>query len=227
MGLDGSNTHEISLSGFKSGIYTIVAKQPQSQTKITFSVGLQTVSGTIKAQTTKNAYLPGEGILVLGSTDPNTILNLELTDPDGKISKRKDIFSDKTGKFSDGTFRVPTDAKQGNWILKVKSGVKFIDAGFTVSGTIEKTFTIKLDKTEAYHAGDHMSITGTGADKSNTIIIQILDPNNVKIQELQTRSTNEGSFDTLWTIPTDKQSGKYTIKAVSGQVNAEASFDIQ
>ena len=227
MGLDGANTREISLSGFKSGIYTIVAKQPQSQTKITFSVGLQTVSGTIKAQTTKNAYLPGEGILVLGSTDPNTILNLELTDPDGKISKRKDIFSDKTGKFSDGTFRVPTDAKQGNWILKIKSGVKFIDAEFTVSGTIEKTFTIKLDKTEAYHAGDHMSITGTGADKSNTIIIQILDPNNVKIQELQTRSTNEGSFDTLWTIPTDKQSGKYTIKAVSGQVNAEASFDIQ
>ena len=227
MGLDGANTREISLSGFKSGIYTIVVKQPQSQTKVTFSVGLQTVSGTIKAQTTKTAYLPGEGILVLGTTDPNTILNLELKDPDGDITKRRDIFSDKTGKFSDGTFRVPTDAKQGNWILKVKSGVKFIDAGFTVSGTKDKTFTIKLDKTEAYHVGDNISITGNGADKSNTILIQILDSKNVKIEELQTRSTNEGSFNTLWTIPTDKQSGKYTIKVVSGQVNAEISFNIQ
>ena len=227
LGLDGSNSHELSLAGFKSGVYTVVVKQLQSQTKLVFSLGLQTVSGTIKAQTTKVEYLPGDGILVLGSSDPNIILSLELKDPDGKVTKHKDIFSDKTGKFSDGTFRVPSDAKQGNWILKVKSGVKFVDIKFTVTGTIEKLFTIKLDKSEPYHSGERMSITGTGGEKSHNVVILVLGSNSTKIQQLETRTTNDGSFKTLWTLPTDIQLGKYTVRANAGQPTAETTFEIQ
>ena len=224
--LDGSKTHEINLNGYKSGIYTIIVKQTQSQIKLVFSVGLQTTTGTIVAQTTKTEYLPGEGILLLGTTDPNTILNLEMSDPDSTIIKRKDIFADKTGKFSEGTFRVPADAKQGPWILKVKSGAKFTDVKFTVTGTIEKTFTVKLDKT-VYHSGDRIDISGIGGGKSQTVVITILDSKNVKVTELQIRSTRDGSFDTIWPVPSNTEPGKYTIKATVGQDTAEATFDLQ
>ena len=98
---------------------------------------------------------------------------------------------------------------------------------FTVTGTIEKLFTIKLDKSEPYHSGERMSITGTGGEKSHNVVILVLGSNSTKIQQLETRTTNDGSFKTLWTLPTDIQLGKYTVRANAGQPTAETTFEIQ
>jgi hypothetical protein len=227
LGLDGSKEHDLVLSEYKSGVYTAVIKHPQSETSLVFSVGLQTTTGNISIQATKPEYLPGDNILVLGSTNPNAILSLEMTDPDGKIIKKKDIFSDKEGKFSEGTFRVPSDAKQGPWIIKAKSGAKFADAKFTVSGTTIKTFNIKTDKTAPYKAGDYMTITGIGGGKTQTVIIIISDSKNNKITDLTMSSTKDGSFQTLWPVPQGMEPGKYTVKATVGAETAETTFDLQ
>ena len=227
LGLDGSKEHDLVLSEYKSGVYTAVIKHPQSETSLVFSVGLQTTTGNISIQATKPEYLPGDNILVLGSTNPNAILSLEMTDPDGKIIKKKDIFSDKEGKFSEGTFRVPSDAKQGPWIIKAKSGAKFADAKFTVSGTAIKTFNIKTDKTTPYKAGDYMTITGIGGGKTQTVVITISDSKNNKITDLTMSSTKDGSFQTLWPVPQGMEPGKYTVKATVGAETAETTFDLQ
>ncbi len=227
LGLDGSKEHSLVLSEYKSGVYTAVIKHPQSETSLTFSVGLQTTTGNIIIQATKPEYLPGDNILVLGSTSANAILTLEMSDPDGKIIKKKDIFSDKEGKFSEGTFRVPSDAKQGPWIIKAKSGAKFSDAKFTVSGTIAKTFTVKTDKTTPYRSADLMTITGIGGGKTQTVVVKISDSKNNQIVELTMSSTKDGSFQTLWPVPSGMEPGKYNIKATVGTDTAETTFDLQ
>jgi hypothetical protein len=227
LGLDGSKVHDLVLNEYKSGVYTAVIKHPQSETSLSFSVGLQTTTGNIVIQTTKSEYLPGDNILVLGSTNPNAILTLEMSDPDGKIIKKKDIFSDKEGKFSEGTFRVPSDAKQGPWLIKAKSGAKFSDAKFTVSGTAEKTSTVKVDKTTPYRAGDFMTVSGVGWGKTQTAVIKILDSKNNQITELTMSTTKTGDFQTLWPVPHGMEPGKYTVKATVGGDTAEVTFDLQ
>ncbi len=227
LGLDGSKVHDLVLDGYKSGVYTAVIKHTQSETQLVFSVGLQQSSGPILMQATKLEYLPGDSILVLGNTNPNVLLNLEMSDPDGKILKQKDIFSDKDGKFSEGTFRVPSDAKQGPWMIKAKSGANYAEAKFTVSGTIAKTFTVKTDKTTPYRSGDYMTIIGTGGGKTQTVVIKILDPKNIEITDLTMSSTKEGSFQTIWPVPSGMEPGKYNVKATVGGITAETTFDLQ
>jgi len=227
LGLDGSKVYDLILSQYKSGVYSAVMKHPQSETRIVFSVGLQTTTGNISIQATKLEYLPGENILILGSATPNSIISLEMTDPDGKKIKNKDIFSDKEGKLSEGTFRVPSDAKQGPWIIKAKSGSKFAEVNINVSGTATKTFNIKTDKTTPYKAGDYMTISGIGGGKTQTAIIVISDSNNNNVTELQINTTKEGSFQTLWLVPQGMVPGKYTIKVTVGIVTTETTFDLQ
>ncbi|NDB51358.1 MAG: hypothetical protein EB161_04260 [Nitrosopumilaceae archaeon] len=224
--LDGSKVYELKLDGYKSGVYTAVIKHTQSQAKVIFSVGLQAITGNISAQTTKKEFVPGDGILILGSTNANAILGIDLSDPDGKIIKHKDVFSDKEGKFSDGTFRIPSDGKQGHWLIKVKSGAKFADIDITVTGTVTKTFTIKTDKL-SYHGGDKMVISGTGGGKSQTTKITILDSKNTEITDLTLSSTKDGSFQTLWIVESGLEPGKYTVKVQLGGQNAETTFDLQ
>jgi len=227
LGLDGSKVFDLVLSQYKSGVYNAVIKHSQSETSVVFSVGLQTTTGNISIQATKPEYLPGDNILVLGSTNPNIILNLQMTDPDGKIIKNKDIFSDNEGKFSEGTFRVPSDAKQGSWVIKAKSGAKFAEVKFNVSGTAAKTFNVKIDKTTPYTGGDYMTITGSGGGKSQNGVIIISDSKNNNTVELRMSTTKEGSFQTFWSVPQGIEPGKYTIKVTVGAETTETTFDLQ
>ena len=226
LSLDGSKIYELKLDGYKSGVYTAVIKHTQSESKVIFSVGLQAITGNISAQTTKKEFLPGEGILILGSTNANAILGIDMTDPDGNLIKHKDVFSDKEGKFSDGTFRIPSDGKQGPWLIKVKSGAKFADVNITVTGTVAKTFTVKTDKS-SYHSGDKMTISGVGGGKTQTTKIIITDPKGTEITELTLSSTKDGSFQTIWIVQSGLEPGRYSIKVQLGGQNAETTFDLQ
>ena len=73
---DGRATYELDLSGYASGIYTAVIQKNNSQSSEKFSVGLQLGSGPIEAKTTQTEYNQGERILLLGSTNPNSLLNV-------------------------------------------------------------------------------------------------------------------------------------------------------
>jgi hypothetical protein len=229
LGADGSAEYSLNLSGYKSGVFNVVLNYLQTETNVVFAVGLQQGSGQITIQTTKQTYQLGDSILILGTTDkPNVLLTLEMKDPDGNVVKHKEAFSNKERKFSDGTFRVPSDAEQGTWIIKASSGTNFAEAKLNVVGTVTQAFVISVDKSTAYSVGDTMTISGSGGGETQTISIKIFDSNDVEIHNSDTIiSTNIGSFQMLWIIPSDIVPGTYKIQAKIGNEVAETTFSAQ
>ena len=122
---DARGTYELELTGYSTGVYTAVASKGSAQSSERFTVGLQTGSGEIKINTTKQEYNHGDSILILGDTGSNVLLTLTMLDPDGKKIKEIETFSDKNGKISEGSFRIPSDAKAGKWTMNAKSGSNF------------------------------------------------------------------------------------------------------
>jgi hypothetical protein len=227
LGLDGRKEYEVDLSGYKTGVYSAVLQYRQDEVDIAFSVGLQFGAGEIKVQTTKQTYLHGEAITILGTANPNILLKLAMIDPDGKIFRSKDLFSDKSGTFSDGTFRIPSNGKQGVWTIKASSGANYAEAKLTVSGTTDASFAIKTDKTTPYHGGQIMTISGTGGGRTQTTIISIQNSAGVEIQELIMSSTDEGTFQTIWPVPSGLEPGTYKINVSLGAETAEITFTLE
>ncbi len=227
LGLDGRKEYEIDLLGYKTGVYSAVLQYQKYEISTVFSVGLQFGAGEIKVQTTKQAYQHGESIVILGSTNPSILLKIDLIDPEGKVFRSKDLFTDKKGTFFDGTLRIPSSGKQGIWTVKASSGANHAETKLTVLGTIDESFTVKIDKTTAYHGGQIMTISGTGGGSTQTTIISILDPSNVEIQELVMSSTDEGAFQTIWPVPQGLEPGTYKIKVTLGAETAETTFSLE
>lgn len=227
LGADGSADYEINLNGYKSGVHSIVLKYLKSQVDEVFAVGLQQGSGKIIIQATKQTYQLGDSILILGSTNKNVLLVLEMSDPQGNVVKRKETFTDKEGKFSDGTFRIPSDAEQGIWTIKASSGTNFAETKLNVVGTVTQAFVISVDKSTAYSVGDTVTISGSGGGKTQTVIIKIFNSNDVEITELIVFSTENGSFQTFWLVPSDTVPGTYKIETKIANEIAETTFSVQ
>ena len=83
-------------------------------------------SGTILLKTVKDVYLPGDNIIIIGTANSNTLLQIYLTDPSGVVSKSLNVFSDKTGHFSSFDFKIPSVATPGTWKLEAISGVNHV-----------------------------------------------------------------------------------------------------
>ena len=227
LGLNGQKDYEIDLSDYKSGVYSVILKYQKFQANEIFTVGLQTgAAGEIKMQATKQTYQQGNGILVLGSAKPNSLLNLKFTDPSGAIVRHKEIFTDKNGKFSDSTFRVPADGVQGVWTVRAESGANYANVPINVVSTVDKGFTINTDKT-AYKPKDIIKISGSGGGKSQTVAVTISDSSGKKIVDLNTFTTSDGIFKVDWITPTDIPVGEYKISVKTGSNTAEVTFTIQ
>ncbi len=227
LGADGQKDYEIDLSDYKSGVYSVVLKYQKFQANEIFTVGLQTGgAGEIKMQATKQTYQQGNGILVLGSAKPNSLLNLKFTDPSGTLVRHKEIFTDKNGKFADSTFRVPADGVQGVWTVRAESGANYADVPINVAGSADKAFAISTDKT-TYKPKDIITITGSGGGKSQTVAVAILDSSGKKMVDLSTFTTSDGIFKVNWITPDNIQVGEYKISVKTGSNAAEITFTIQ
>ena len=119
----GSKTLDIDLTGYSSGVYKAVISNPTYQDTSKFSVGLSSGSGSITFSSTKLDYSPGDSILVIGNAGANSILNISLVEPDGKIINKIEIFTDKEGSFSTEMLGVPSNAISGVWQIKAQSGL--------------------------------------------------------------------------------------------------------
>lgn len=226
LGPNGSADYFIDLTDYKAGVYSVVLKRLDTQVTERFGVGLQLGSGPITIQTTKLTYQLGDAVLVLGSANSNVLITLEMSDPDGKVVKKTQTFSNKEGIIKDSSFRIPSDAKQGTWKIKASSGSNYSDVPLNVVGTVEQGFVISLDKSTPYHGGDKMTITGNGAGATQNAIIEIKDSSDVKIQELTIYTTSIGSFQTFWDIPAEIAPGSYKVTTTVGSDTAEATFTI-
>ncbi len=226
LGPDGSATYNLPLNGYGSGAYSVVITRANTQYSQVFTVGLQTGSGPIEIHTTKDTYISGEAVLILGNSDKNILLTITLTDPDGNIVKRKETFTNKVGVFSESSFRIPLTANDGTWIIAVTSGTNSAKVDLKVTKELTKGLTIKTDKDqEGYHSGNKMIISGHGA-AGKTVVLDILDSGNDVVQELKVTTTGTGSFETLWIVPTEIEPGTYKIKAKDATQTAETTFNI-
>ena len=185
---DGRGEYELQLRGYTSGIYTAVIQKGNSQNSETFSVGLLMGSGTIDAKITQSEYETGERILLLGKTNPNSLLQATLIDPSGKEIKTVEMASNSVGMFTEERLRIPSNAELGVWKINVASGSNLDPIEFTVFSKITEGMTVKV--TEKIQVGEIIKIE-----------IKIFDITleDYHILRLNNRFSNfEGSFQSIY-----------------------------
>ena len=223
---DARGTYELELKGYSAGVYTAVASKGSAQSSERFTVGLQTGSGEIKINTTKQEYNHGDSILILGDTGANVLLTLTMLDPDGKKIKEIETFSDKNGKISEGTFRVPSDSKAGTWTMSAKSGSNFHNIEFEVLAISTEGMVVSVTEGQQIGGvGESINIQVFGAQYNVTI--EIVNEDDKVIEVLEFPSSSTGEINQPWIIPKDIEPGRYTIKAEDAFNNAETTFEIK
>lgn len=224
---DGRGTHTLDLKGYSSGIYTAVASKGNAKSTEIFTVGLQMGSGAIKINTTKVAYHPGDPILVLGDTGSNVLLTLTLMDEDGKVIKVKETFSNKNGRISESSFRIPSDAEPGAWTLNAKSGSNYDNVKIDIVTSAAEGMVVSVER------GEKIVSTGTetiqikvfGAEQNVEIVI--MSESGEVIGELDGVITSGGKINMVWPIPKDTEPGTYTIRVSTASDSAETTYELQ
>ena len=223
---DGRATHSINLDGFSSGIYSAVISKGSSQSSEVFAVGLQTGSGEIKINTTKQSYRSGDSILILGDTSANILLTITMTNPDGDEIKTRETFSDKNGKITESTFRIPSDTVAGTWTITAKSGSNFDTIEIEVHSVSQDEMVVQVEAGQEIPGyGKTINIHVFGA--KHTVTLEIIANDGEIIEELTFPASAEGEINQPWIIPKDTEPGTYTIKVSDAFNVAEAEFEIQ
>ncbi len=222
---DGRHVYTLDLEGYSSGIYSAVASKGSAKSTETFTVGLQTGSGEISISTTKINYEPGESILVLGETKPNVLLTLTLTDPDGNEVKTIETNSDKNGKVTEDTFRVPSEAKSGMWTIHAKSGSNFDTIEIEVAALkVEGLVIFVEDGMVIPGVGKTIEIRVLGAEQ--LVSIEIASDEGEVIEELSFPASDEGKVIQPWVIPPGTEPGTYTFTAKDAFNTAETTYEV-
>ena len=225
---DGRGSHSIDLAGFASGAYTAVISKGSAQSTEIFTVGLQVGSGEIGINTTKEDYNPGDSILILGDTGSNVLLTLTLIDPNGNEVKIKETFSDKNGKITESSFRIPSDAIPGLWTINAKSGSNFDNDEIEVLGSIDGGMVVSVEEIidpETAYLGKQIIFEVTGA--SQTVTIEVIAEDGEIIGELSFTASSQGEINLPWLIPQDTEPGIYTIKVSDAFNSAETTYELE
>lgn len=223
---DGRKTYSLDLSGYSSGAYTAVVNKGSSKSSEIFTVGLQAGSGEIEISSTKLDYRPGDAILVLGKTNSNVLLTLELIDTEGVVWKTKEIFSDKEGNIKGGELRVPSKAKPGIWTIKAQSGPNLDKTEIEVITSVEEGLVVTVSQgMEIPGFGKSINIKVVNAIQSVQIQI-IASDGSVLVTLPSFPASGNGEVKQPWFIPKGTEPGTYTIKVNDAQNTAETTFDI-
>ncbi len=215
------------MTSYTPGIYAAVVSHAEEKVEQPFAVGLSSTTGQISLNTVKDSYLPGDNIIIIGTTaNSNSLLQLSLTDPNGQVVKTVQTFSDKTGHFSSFDFTLPSIAIPGTWKLDGTSGVNHSSIPIIVKSSTQG-ITISLDRPSgAYTAGDIVTVSGSDAGVTASVEITI-NSNSTVIDKLPTSATNRGDYSTAWQVPRSVNPGIYTIEASSVTGKATISMTIQ
>jgi len=193
-------------------------------------------SSQITVSTDRSSYQNVDTVRVSGF-----IRNLETTNaidvgvvissPNGNIVSIKQF-----SPYSDGTYQIsfnlssPLWKALGEYTVKVEYGGQSAKTTFYLTGSTStphpsptSNLNVGTDKT-SYKTGEMIEIKGEGAKRSEKIILNIMSNRGQVIEELSIRSTNDGSFSTIWIIPNDLDSGTYTIKVFDSYNTATTSF---
>ncbi|KAF6246421.1 biofilm-associated protein [Nitrosopumilus sp. b3] len=221
---DGRGSHSLDLDGYASGVYSAVVSKGSAKSTEIFAVGLQVGSGEIDINTTKTEYHPGDPILILGNTSPNVILTISLWNPDEKQIKERESFSDKNGKISEESFRIPSDAKTGTWKIHAKSGSNFDTVELDVLAVTQEGMIVTIVDNPDTYLGKSKNIQIFGA--SQTVAIEILSSEGIVIENLSIPASKAGEINLPWFVPSETEPGTYTIKVSDAFNSAETTFEI-
>ena len=148
-----------------------------------------------------------------------------MIDPNGDEIKIKETFSDKNGKISEGSFRIPSDGIAGIWTINAKSGANFDNAEFEVLKDISEGMVVSVSEiVKLDQVNNFINIEVLGAEQ--TVTIEILDENGEIIEEISFPASDEGEIKTPWMIPKDTPPGTYTIMASDAFSSAETTFEV-
>ncbi|HJL67773.1 MAG TPA: biofilm-associated protein, partial [Nitrosopumilus sp.] len=182
-------------------------------------------AGTITINATKSVYLAGDSMVLLGDATKNSILVISLMDPDGNIIRDKNTFSDKNGRISDNSFKIPTDAKQGTWKIIVRSGSTSDSVEFEVLSTIEEGMTLSiLEGLEIDSEIKTITINVSGAQQNVTV--KILTDNGEMIDSFTSLASDQGNISLPWSIPSNVESGEYTVIVTDAFNTTQITFEI-
>ncbi|MEO9277457.1 MAG: hypothetical protein ABI340_06745 [Nitrososphaera sp.] len=228
LGSDGLATYSFNLTSYTPGVYSIVLTGSTSSKAVqSFAIGLTTNSGQINLSLVKDTYVPGDSIIILGTANANSILNLSLVDPSGVPVKTIQTFTDKSGHFSSFDFRIPATATPGTWTVDATSGLNHKSVNITVKSATQG-ITVRLDRDSGlYTRGDLVQITGSDAGATSTVIIKILGANSTEITRMQVTTTNRGDYSVEWKIPPTFDIGSFTVQASSSKGTASVNIRIQ
>jgi hypothetical protein len=224
---DGRGSYTLDLDGFSSGIYSAVISKGSAKSTETFTVGLQTGSGQIIISSTKLSYEPGDPVLILGETKPNVLLTLTLIDPDENEVKTKQTFSNKNGKITEDSFRIPSEAKSGIWKINAKSGSNFdlIEIEITAFQTEGMVITVE-DGEQIPGVGKTVTIKVIGAEQ--LVSVEIFSDEGELIHEFTPfPASAEGKLIQPWIIPPETEPGTYIFKAKDAFNNSETTYEVK
>jgi hypothetical protein len=220
----GKIKYLLDVSNYASGVYQIVVTKGNVQDSTQFSIGLQTASGPITLNTSKQVYVPGDRIILLGQTGNESLITITLFDPSGNIFGKTEVFSSFDGNFSSEELGLPTNAELGTWKITAHSKLNSATHEITVSETSQLILSLLIEKTE-FNVGETMMIKGVGPTTSSHIDIEIIGGGET-IVTLGTPITGTGEFSVPWIIPGNLTVGAYIINIDNGQVTANFQFYI-
>ena len=220
----GKIKYLLDVSNYASGVYQIVVTKGNVQDSTQFSIGLQTASGPITLNTSKQVYVPGDRIILLGQTGNESLITISLFDPSGNIFGKSEVFSSFDGNFSSEELGLPTNAELGTWKIIANSRLNSATHEITVSETTQLILSLLIEKTE-FNVGETMMIKGVGPTTSSHIDIEIIGGGET-IVTLGTPITGTGEFSVPWIIPGNLTVGAYIINIDNGQVTANFQFYI-
>ncbi|MDB9721799.1 biofilm-associated protein [Nitrosopumilus sp.] len=221
---DGKAEHMLDLSGYLSGIYTAVIKKGGTQSSENFSVGLIAGSGAIEANITQTEYEQGERILLLGNTaNGNSLMYVDLIDPNGKKIKSLEMASNSERMFSEERLKIPEKGETGFWKIFIKSGSNTNTIEFEVLTKNQEGLNMKIPEKVATGELFKMDIV---TSHKTSIIIMISDMDGNEVQQLTCNTTKEFKCETFWSIPKDTIPGTYEIKAYDAINSTEDTFEI-
>ncbi len=221
---DGRITYELKLLGYESGTYSAVIKKSGTQTVESFSVGLQIGSGSIDAKITQTEYLVGDGILLLGKTNPHTLMTVTLIDPNGKQVKTLEMSSNNVGAFTESRLKIPSNGNVGVWKINVVSGTNIDAIEFNVFSTGLQGLSVEV--TKEVKPGEMIQIDIIATHKTS-ITMQIIDEAGTIVDKtLMCNTTKEFVCETFWPVPKSTIPGTFTLKVNDAISETEATFKV-
>ena len=211
--VDGRAVYDLDISKFSSGVYTAIAQRGTAQDDREFGVGLSMGSATLDI-TVKANHIPGDPVLVLGTTSGNVILTMMLLDPDGNIIQAVETLVDKTGMLSEQRLRIPLDAEAGMWSIRAASGANSDVAETLVSEQAANGLTIHVDE-----SGNQPAIVITGATGSYVTVI--ISDGDRELSSQRAYVTGTGTGQLPWSIVV---SGTYSITVESDSDTASVTY---